>query len=188
MTEEKALHQRPLWVFGYASLMWNPGFPVAERALARLDGFHRSFCMSSIHHRGTVESPGLVLALDPLEGATCTGLALRVPEGNEEATVGYLRERELISSAYVERLLPLSLSNGDEVTALAYVVDAAHEQYVAHLTLDEQAEIIARAVGGRGPNTEYLWNTVAHLGELGIRDDDLEWLADRVRQLTGASS
>ncbi len=187
MTEEKAIHQRPLWVFGYASLMWNPGFPVAERALATLHGFHRSFCMSSIHHRGTLESPGLVLALDPAEQATCSGLALRVPDGEEESTVAYLRERELISSAYVERLLPLALQSGQTIEALAYVVDTTHEQYVAHLTRDEQAEIIARAVGGRGPNTEYLWNTVSHLGELGIRDEDLEWLADRVRHLTNSA-
>lgn len=188
MTEEKAIHQRPLWVFGYASLMWNPGFPVAERALATLHGYHRSFCMSSIHHRGTVESPGLVLALDPSDGAQCTGLALRVPEGEEEGTVAYLRERELISSAYVERLVPLSLANGQSVEALAYVVDTTHEQYVAHLTLHEQAEIIARAVGGRGPNTEYLWNTVSHLGELNITDEDLSWLSARVRELTGTPS
>ena len=183
MTEEKAIAQRPLWVFGYASLMWNPGFPVVERKLARLKGFHRSFCMSSIHHRGTVESPGLVLALDPSDGAECAGLALRVEDGEEASTVAYLRERELISSAYIERLLPVTLEEGAEVCALAYVVDTAHEQYVAHLTLDQQAEIIARAVGGRGPNTEYLWNTVSHLGELGIDDPDLAWLSKRVRDL-----
>jgi cation transport protein ChaC len=187
MTEEKAMHQRPLWVFGYASLMWNPGFPVAERVLATLSGFHRSFCMSSIHHRGTVEKPGLVLALDPLEGAACTGLGLRVAEGAEAETVAYLRERELISSAYVERLLPIMLASGETVEALAYVVDPGHEQYVAHLSLDEQAEIIARAVGGRGPNTEYLWNTTAHLDELGIEDADLRWLSEQVRVLAGAT-
>lgn len=183
MTEEKAIEQRPLWIFGYASLMWNPGFPVAERALATLHGFHRSFCMSSIHHRGTVENPGLVLALDPDENARCTGLALRVPEGEEAATVSYLRERELISSAYVERLLPISLASGQTVDALTYVVDTTHEQYVAHLSLHEQAEIIARATGGRGPNTEYLWNTTAHLEELGIKDPDLQWLAEHVKTL-----
>ncbi len=183
MTEEKAIHQRPLWVFGYASLMWNPGFPVAERALATLAGFHRSFCMSSIHHRGTVENPGLVLALDPAVDAACTGLALRVTDGAEGVTLDYLRERELISSAYVERLLPVELTGGETVEALAYVVDTSHEQYVAHLTLHEQAEIIARATGGRGPNTEYLWNTTAHLEELGIEDPDLQWLAERVRTL-----
>lgn len=183
MTEEEAIHQRPLWVFGYASLMWNPEFPVAERALATLSGYRRSFCMSSIHHRGTVESPGLVLALDAEDAASCTGLALRVEDGQESDTVQYLRERELISSAYMERLLPVMLASGEIVTALSYVVDPSHEQYVAHLTLDEQADIIARAVGGRGPNTEYLWNTATHLEELGIADEDLQWLSARVRSL-----
>lgn len=187
MTEEKALEMRPLWVFGYASLMWNPGFDVAETALATLSGYSRSFCMSSIHHRGTVEDPGLVLALDPEDDAQCTGLALRVPEGGEASAIEYLRERELISSAYVERIVLLSLAGGEAVEALAYVVDASHEQYVAHLSLEEQAQIISTAVGGRGPNTEYLYNTVAHLLELGIRDADLEWLSARVRVLTGTT-
>ncbi len=77
MTEEEVFELEPLWVFGYASLLWNPGFPVAERKLAVLQDYHRSFCMRSIHHRGTSEHPGLVLALDEAEGATCQGLALR---------------------------------------------------------------------------------------------------------------
>lgn len=188
MTEEKALTTRPLWVFGYASLMWNPGFAVVERRLATLHGYHRSFCMSSIHHRGTEEEPGLVLALDAQQDASCAGLALRVPDDDVADTVAYLRERELISSAYVERLLPLTLDNGDEVTALAYVIDQGHTQYVPHLTLEEQARIIAHATGGRGPNTEYLWNTSDHLTELGVTDPDLVWLAARVRAITGSSA
>ena len=185
MTEEKAMDQRPLWVFGYASLMWNPEFPVVETRLANLRGFHRSFCMSSIHHRGTEDSPGLVLALDPSEHGACRGLALRVADQDVVETVGMLRERELISSAYVEKLVPVTLDDGVDVTALTYVVDTTHEQYIADMPLEEQAQIIARAIGGRGPNTEYLWNTAGHLSELGIRDDDLEWLAERVRALVG---
>ena len=93
--------QEPLWVFGYGSLIWDPGFPVAERRIARLDGWHRSFCMRSIHHRGTVESPGLVLALDRAEGASCTGVSFRVEPGHEAATLFALRERELVSSTYL---------------------------------------------------------------------------------------
>lgn len=174
---------RPLWVFGYGSLIWNPGFPVSEKHLATLEGYSRSFCMSSIHHRGTVEHPGLVLALDPRPGSSCCGLGFRVPDEDAEATVTYLRDRELISSAYVERLLPLRLENGEEVTALVYVVDTAHEQYVADLSLEDQARIISTAVGGRGPNTEYLWNTARHLEELGIEDADISWLAARVEEL-----
>lgn len=183
MSKEPVTDMRPLWVFGYGSLLWNPGFPVAEQRLATLHGFARSFCMSSIHHRGTEEKPGLVLALDPQEEAHCHGLAFRVPDDAAADTVAYLRDRELISSAYVERLVPLTLKDGSEVTALVYVVDTEHWQYVGGMPLEEQAEIIATAVGGRGPNTEYLWNTVAHLEELGIGDKDLAWLAARVREL-----
>jgi cation transport protein ChaC len=91
-----------LWVFGYGSLLWNPGFPVAETRVARLRGWHRSFCMSSIHHRGTPERPGLVLALDLAEGAHCDGLGFRVEARYAAQTIDYLRERELISSAYLE--------------------------------------------------------------------------------------
>ncbi len=172
-----------LWVFGYASLLWQPGFPVAERRLARLDGWHRSFCMWSIHHRGTTEAPGLVLALDRAEGAACQGLALRAEPGTEDATIAYLRERELISSAYLETRLPVSFAKGGTAQALTYVIDPAHDQYCRSLSLEDQAQVIARATGGRGPNTEYLWNTQTHLTELGIDDADLEWLARRVRVL-----
>jgi glutathione-specific gamma-glutamylcyclotransferase len=173
----------PLWVFGYGSLMWNPGFPWDERVPATLPGFVRTFCMRSIHHRGTEEAPGLVLALDPAPGASCHGLAFRVREGDEGGTLATLRERELVSSAYVEETHPVTLADGREVFALAYVVDTAHVQYCGGLDLETQAQIIARAVGGRGPNTEYLWNTVAHLGELGIEEAELVWLSDRVRAL-----
>ena len=172
----------PMWVFGYGSLIWDPGFPVAERCIARLDGWRRSFCMRSIHHRGTVDRPGLVLALDQANGASCTGVAFRVQPGQEAATLFALRERELISSAYLERTLPVATDFG-LLEALAYVIDPDHVQY-CDLDREEQARIIADAVGGRGLNRDYLWSTTAHLAELGISDPDLDWLASRVRDLT----
>lgn len=174
-----------MWVFGYGSLLWNPGFAVAERRLATLRGWHRSFCMRSIHHRGTREAPGLVLALDAMAGAACNGVALAAEPGAEEDVLAYLRARELVSSAYLETRLPLDLDDGRRVEAVTYVIDPRHEQYV-HLDMEEQARIIASAHGGRGPNDEYLHNTAAHLAELGIRDADLEWLSDRVRALKAA--
>ncbi len=172
----------PIWVFGYGSLMWNPGFEYTERQIARLEGYHRSFCMRSIHHRGTVENPGLVLALDAAEGAYCDGLVFRVAAENAEQVLEYLRERELISSAYLEVTLPVSLRDGRQVQTVAYVVDTDHAQYCGGLPLSEQAEIIAHAIGGRGRNDDYLHNTAEHLHELGISDDDLDWLSAQVRQ------
>ncbi|PRY23657.1 cation transport protein ChaC [Aliiruegeria haliotis] len=177
---------QPLWVFGYGSLIWHPGFPVEEQAVARLTGYHRAFCMSSIHHRGTEANPGLVLALDQSEVAHCDGLAFRVMPGHEPETLAALRERELVSSAYLEEIVTLRCRDGRAIQALAYVIDPDHVQYCGGLPLEEQAQIIAHAVGGRGPNTEYLFNTADHLTELGLADEDLDWLAARVRALTAS--
>jgi cation transport protein ChaC len=140
--------------------------------------------MRSIHHRGTEENPGLVLALDADPAHTCKGVALAVKKGSEADTLAYLRERELISSAYLERELEVDLKDGRRVTAVAYVINPGHVQYCGGLPLEEQARIIARAVGGMGPNTEYLYNTAQHLTEIGLHDPDLEWLSQRVRSLT----
>lgn len=169
-----------IWVFGYGSLMWNPGFEHVNSQIARISDYRRSFCMRSIHHRGTVADPGLVLALDAVDGAYCDGLAFQVEAQNGDQVVEYLRERELISSAYLEANLPITLRGGDQVMAVTYVIDAGHDQYCGDLTLETQAQIIATAVGGRGPNAEYLHNTASHLHELGISDGDLDWLSQRV--------
>ena len=175
-----------MWVFGYGSLMWDPGFDWRARVPARLSDWRRSFCMTSIHYRGTPDHPGLVLALDAVKGGHCDGVAYAVSPDRAAATHAYLRERELISYAYDERILPLDLTDGRRVEALCYVIHRDHDQYCGRLSLEEQAKIIASAAGLRGPNADYLWNTVAHLGHLGILDPDLDWLAGRARAIREA--
>ena len=170
-----------LWVFGYGSLIWRPGFDFAERQLARLAGWRRGFCMTSIHYRGTPEAPGLVLALDRAPEGMCEGLAFRVDAAKSDAVLGYLRERELVSSAYDEMRLPVALDDGSEVEALAYVVNREHVQYAGDLTLEEQAEVIGRAEGPSGRNFDSLLYTVEGLAALGVHDDDLARLASLVR-------
>ena len=170
-----------MWVFGYGSLLWDPGFDPAEQVRADLNGYLRSFCMWSIHHRGTPDHMGLVLALDEGVGS-CAGMALRVKDGQDAHVLEYLRERELISSAYLEKWLPLTLQDGREVEAVTYVINRDHEQYCL-LELERQAQVIAHAVGGRGPNHEYLSKTVQLLHDLNIPDADLDWLQHRVSEI-----
>ncbi|MDD7970486.1 gamma-glutamylcyclotransferase [Roseinatronobacter alkalisoli] len=176
------LRRSSIWVFGYGSLIWDPGFAWSSRQIARLDGYERSFCMRSIHHRGTVQQPGLVLALDRGAGH-CEGIAFEIPARVADETLEYLRARELISAAYLERHEKLLLRDGRQLDAVTYVIDRDHDQYCGGLTLEEQAQIIARAAGGRGPNRDYLINTATHLNELGLRDPQLDWLAARVCEL-----
>lgn len=180
-------HELPagdLWVFGYGSLIWEPGFAFAERRLATLAGYCRAFCMTSVHYRGTPEMPGLVLALDRAETGSCAGVAYRVAAPQAPDVLTYLRERELISYAYDEARLPIRLDGDEEVEAVTYVTNRTHPQYRGDLSLEAQAEVIARAVGPRGPNVEYLMNTAAGLKALGINDPDLERLVALVRSVS----
>ncbi len=160
------------WVFGYGSLMWNPGFPFEERTDARAFGFRRSLCVWSHVHRGTPEKPGLVLGLD--RGGSCRGVAFRVSVDNREDVLDYLRRRELVTNVYKERILPVSLANQRQVRAVGYVVDRNHIQYAGALGIEHAAEIVRGSVGQSGPNDAYVFNTLEHLKEMGIRDLWLE--------------
>ena len=128
-----------LWVFGYGSLMWRPGFPFLERRHAHLHGYHRALCVYSHVHRGTPERPGLVLGLD--RGGRCHGVAFRVAPEEAAETVQYLREREQVTAVYVERRLPVRLAGGETVAALAYVVDRGHPQYAGRLPQEDFAAV-----------------------------------------------
>jgi cation transport protein ChaC len=170
-----------LWVFGYGSLMWNPGFAAEEAVPADLPGFRRAFCLRSVHYRGTPEAPGLVLGLDRAPGRVCAGLAYRVGAGAAAAVLDYLRRRELVSYAYAEEVHPAILADGRRIDALAYVLDPAHPQYCGGLTLEAQAAVIAHAQGPAGSNRDYLERTLDSLAALGIADDELLHLARLVR-------
>lgn len=164
------------WVFAYGSLMWNPGFAYAECRPALLRGYHRRFCILSTHYRGTPERPGLVLGLD--RGGSCRGLAFRIAAETAQTTLADLWDREMITAVYRPRLVSVRTQPG-AVDALAFIVDRGHEQYCGRLSVDEAADRIACACGGRGPNLDYLANTVTHLQALGIRDRQLETLWQR---------
>lgn len=174
-----------LWVFGYGSLMWNPGFPFVGQSRAVLYGYHRRFCIASHRYRGTPEHPGLVLGLDV--GGCCHGIAFQVAPERVAAVMDYLWEREMFTRAYRPRMLRVRLDGaaGRRVTACTFVVDRQHGQYCGCLDDATMARRIAASVGERGPNVEYLANTVEHLEQLGLRDRRLSALLAEVRRLSG---
>lgn len=172
-----------MWVFGYGSLIFDPGFEYQERVTATLSEFHRSFCIRSVHARGTAETPGLGLALTASSGSFCTGVAFSVAPQNSASVLEYLRAREMVNDVYVETRVEVTLEDTRRVRALTYVANTEHAQFVTGLSLEEQARLIAHAAGERGPNSEYLYNTVAHLGALRVHDPQLTELVQRVRSL-----
>src|ERR1700761_3552541 len=179
---EAELGKGDLWVFGYGSLMWRPGFEYLEKVPARLIGEHRALCVYSFVHRGTPEKPGLVLGLD--RGGACRGVAFRVAEKHRAETVAYLRAREQVTSVYREVMRSVWLENSarQRVSALAYVVDRGHVQYAGRLSLAEQLRHVRQGHGRSGINRDYVLATVAAIEAAGFRDMPLHQLAQMLHE------
>jgi len=177
---------RPRWVFGYGSLMWNPGFATPETQPARLQGWHRAFCIYSEHYRGTPKRPGLILGLLP--GGACRGLAHRLPAAAYDEVRRYLIHREIDNDGvYEETVRPIHLDDGRTVPALVYLADRKHRQFAGKLPLATAASLVRRGRGATGTNLDYVLNTVAHMGDLGLHDPALEALAKQAA-VSGAPS
>lgn len=159
------------WVFGYGSLIWNPGFAYLRAEKALLRGAHRALSIYSHRHRGTPERPGLVFGLS--RGGSCLGVAFEVASERWPETFDYLQAREQDRGVYREAWRSVELADGTRVQALAYLVNERHPQYAGRLDLAEQVRLIGRSAGESGRNTEYVRNTAQHLLRLGIRDKTL---------------
>jgi glutathione-specific gamma-glutamylcyclotransferase len=177
----KTLAARPKgagwWVFAYGSLLWNPIFPFAESRRANVHGLHRRFCLWSLASRGTPTAPGLVLGLD--RGGSCRGVVYRLHAGCALDELHLLWRREMVTGAYEPRWLDVDCE-GHRLTALGFVVRREHAQYAGHLTIDAQAEVIARACGAFGSSADYLERTRVSLLAHGVTDRYLERLAATV--------
>jgi cation transport protein ChaC len=168
----------PLFIFAYGSLIWKPTFePVAKhRAVAR--GWHRQFCMQIRGHRGTPESPGLMMAL--MSGGRCVGLALEVAQGAERQVLEDLCRRELpfLETLADYRWLRLDTAESS-IRGLVFWAGPTGPSIRRSLPLPVAAAQMARACGPRGSTAEYLHNTVRSLEEHGIRDRNL-WTLQRL--------
>ena len=169
-----------VWVFGYGSLVWNPAFEFAERLRGRIYGFHRAYCIWTPLGRGSPENPGLMLALD--RGGSCAGAAFRIAADQLVEELSILWSREMALDSYVPTWVTIHTAVG-QVAGLTFTINRNHERYAGRLAPEIIAGYLATAEGYLGTSAEYLANTVAHLGELGVRDATLIDLQRRVKQL-----
>lgn len=173
------LRQRPpgpLWVFAYGSLMWNPLFDFAAREPARLDGWHRSFCLRLLGGRATPAQPGRMLALE--RGGCTHGLALQLHEAQLDQELQMLWMREMPTGAYHPCWVELTLTDR-RVPALAFVIDTQGPGYLADASVRTVAPLIAAARGPLGSNADYVLRLAGALADCGLEDP-------YVQQLTAA--
>jgi cation transport protein ChaC len=178
--------QQDIWVYGYGSLMWDPGFHFSEVRLARLRGYQRRFTYWTRIARGTRERPALMLTLEKQRDETCccTGLAFRISGAVAEVESAMLWRREMLRNGYCPALLPVETPQGP-LDALVFACNHDHDDYAGEMTLDETAAIIAVAAGVIGSNREYLEQMAAQLQALQIDDPYIEQLLRRVHAHAG---
>ncbi|WP_158218043.1 gamma-glutamylcyclotransferase [Marinibacterium profundimaris] len=162
----------PLWVFVYGSLLWKPAFDHVERRRAVVHGWRRAFCLNIRNYRATPDAPGLMLAL--ARGGSCLGAVFRLPDDDREARILTLLRREISYLVDLPSLRWVSArSSTGAVRALAfYCAHSADDDFI-YLPEEEQARRLATAVGHAGSCADYLYNTVVHFEEMGIRDSYL---------------
>jgi len=181
-TLERAPVKGDVWVFGYGSLIWNPAFHFVEKRTARIHGYHRRFCLWTQLGRGSAENPGLMLGLE--KGGACRGVIFRIAEEAVQTELDILWRREMFTGAYCPTWVS-ARSGGDTIAAITFVINRNNGRYAGRLPDDKVARHIATAAGPMGPCCDYLFETVRHLAELGIRDRHLEAMAGKVRAQRG---
>jgi len=168
-----------LWVFAYGSLIWKPDFEAVEHRRATAQGWHRSFCLKIRRWRGSPHQAGLMLALE--RGGSCQGVAYRLPDDGRRQQIRRVLVREIRFRHNLEmvRWIPLRTTQGP-LRSLVFWAGPTGERVARRLPLEQVAWTLARACGHAGSCAEYLYNTVAHLEEHGIRDRNLWRLQDLV--------
>ncbi|WP_246327218.1 gamma-glutamylcyclotransferase [Burkholderia guangdongensis] len=172
-----------LHVFGYGSLMWNPALDVADTFVARVDGWHRRFCLRLIIARGTPEQPGAMLALD--RGGACNGVLYRIDAAKVEAELRLLWRREMLAGSYDPRWIAAT-AGGRKIRALTFVVNRTHDRYLGGASLDHVAHLIRTGSGPLGTSRAYFDATVQTLERLGLRDAGIERLRRAIRDADAA--
>lgn len=173
--------EEPLWVFAYGSLIWKPGFASIDRRKATAYGWHRSFSLRIERGRGSPSQPGLMMMLS--RGGRCDGVIYRVADNDKREQIEQALRREVSSkdSLTTFRWLPVKTETGETIRALTFWVGSGSPRIIKPLLpLDDVAPVLARACGHRGSCAEYLYNTVVHLAEFGIRDRNLWRLQEMV--------
>jgi cation transport protein ChaC len=116
-------------------------------------------------------------------GGRCDGVIYRVSDSEKREQIDKALRREVShkDSLSTFRFLPVRTQGGETIRALTFWAGGKSPRIIRPLPpLQDVAPVLARACGHRGSCAEYLYNTVVHLAEFGIRDRNLWRLQEMV--------
>ncbi|XP_025921641.1 glutathione-specific gamma-glutamylcyclotransferase 1 isoform X2 [Apteryx rowi] len=129
----------PVWIFGYGSLVWQPGFEFTSRKVGFIRGYSRRFWQGDTFHRGSAKAPGRVVTLLEDCGACTWGVAYEVCGEQIAASLQYLNVREAVLGGYDSKLVKFHPQDKDAASAKAALYQALPsaveaEQHFIHTT------------------------------------------------------
>ncbi|MBL8329037.1 MAG: gamma-glutamylcyclotransferase [Rubrivivax sp.] len=169
----------PVWIFGYASLIWRPEFEADEHRPAVVSGWHRCLRMRSRVNRGTPQQPGLVFAL--MSGGACRGVVYRLPPRDLDAQFERLWAREMPTGVYEPRWLQARTAIG-VVPALAFTLSRRSPNWTGPIEDPQMLHILQHARGRYGTTLDYLLQTAHALRAHGVQDREVERLVRLARR------
>ena len=177
---ETAPSLNSMWVFGYGSLIWNPALYFTEKKRGTVHGYHRRFCLWSTIGRGSPSRPGLMLGLE--RGGSCKGIFYKIDRREIRTELDIVFRRELITAAYRPTWVSARILGKSPFKAIAFVINRDHNRYAGMLDDETVIQTIAEAKGTLGSCSDYLYETVLQLENLGMPDRHLASIARHVRQ------
>jgi cation transport protein ChaC len=180
--KERPADAADVWIFAYGSLMWNPMVEFDHRQIATLHDWHRTFCLRMDVGRGSPDMPGRMLALEP--GGHTLGVALKLPRSTLYEELRVIWIREMVLGSYRPTWAPVTLDDGTEAHAIAFVADRSGAQFETDSSIATVAPLINTASGKFGTNADYLFKLHAALEECGLQDPYIDMLAGEIERLT----
>lgn len=163
-----------LWVFGYGSLCWNPGFEFGDSVIGYIEGFSRKFWQGNTTHRGTDNKPGRVATLVEEKRAKTHGVAFKLLG---ESALDYLKQREITLGGYNSHitLFHPTCSISEPIPVLLYVATPSNKHWLGPATPEQIANQVVQCSGPSGHNVEYVLRLANWLRESFpmVQDDHL---------------
>jgi cation transport protein ChaC len=144
-----------LWVFGYGSLVWKPGFQPGQTATGYVNGFARRFWQGNETHRGVPGQPGRVATIVEEKEAVTHGVALELK--GEEA-LEYLNNREMTLGGYIQTIttfVPIDKAF-KPFPVLVFVATAQSRHWLGPACSSSIAKQVVNSAGPSGHNVEYV--------------------------------
>ncbi|KYN44032.1 Cation transport regulator-like protein 1 [Trachymyrmex septentrionalis] len=147
-----------LWVFGYGSLCWHPGFAYTKSKTGYVKGFSRRFWQGNTTHRGTAEKPGRVVTLIEDKEAVVYGRAFQLQNNCNVDNFSYLENRECTLGGYDLTTIATFYSQHEDLQfpVIIYIATNKNKQWLGEASLQTVARQITECSGPSGHNVEYL--------------------------------